>query len=134
VIKAVTGMTFDQITAQNPGTALLIGQALRDLGLAEFVFGFMSMAVTAFPFRKGYRFLLYPSPGHELLDYSEVGLDILTLVVILSRKRLLLLLLFRRKQWLARVFITLIVSLQACLPLGYSYHTGGSSPRSQRDN
>jgi hypothetical protein len=61
VIKAVTGMTFDQITAQNPGTALLIGQALRDLGLAEFAFGFMSMAVTAFPFRKGYRFAWYLS-------------------------------------------------------------------------
>jgi hypothetical protein len=59
VIKAVTGTTFDQIMAQNPGTALLIGQAYRDIGQAWFALGFIGVALAAFPFRKGQRFAWY---------------------------------------------------------------------------
>ncbi len=61
VIKAVTGVTLDQIGAQNPGTVFLIGQAYRDIGLAFFALGFIFMAVAAFPFRKGLRFAWYIS-------------------------------------------------------------------------
>ncbi len=61
VIKGVTGITLDQIGAQNPGTGRLILELYHEFALTILAFGAVTMAIAAFPFRKGHRFAWYAS-------------------------------------------------------------------------
>jgi hypothetical protein len=60
-LKTITGLTLEQIGAENPRIVYLVLQLYRNLGLAWFALGFIGIAIAAFPFRKGLRFAWYVS-------------------------------------------------------------------------